>query len=336
MNDARPLLTIAIPTFERADKLDLLLTSLAPQIAALPQVELLISDNASTDGTAAVVEKHMAAGLRCTYILNASNIEADPNFLQCYERAQGRFVWIFGDDDVLLPGALGFVVKLLQQDAVDIVYLQPFGYVHEVNERGQQNAAPPVFRYTDPVAFLRGAGLRGDLILLSAVIVNKDRIETTPHPDFELGENTNLLQMGWVFTALRQMRVGYIVERGLYAVCEHEPRRGFDLARVFGVNWAASVRLYLAPDKRLMEAALNDQLYSWFPTNWYGARRHPERAQIVAPVAQMRRVYGKRARFWVLTWPLLAWPMPLAGAWLAVLRGVRHVHRWMERRRYRV
>ena len=328
---SKPLLTIAVPTYNRAATLKLLLETLSPQVAALPEVELLISDNASMDDTRQVVEEQIANGLRCEYIRNASNIQADPNFLQCYQKARGRYVWIFGDDDVLLPGSLQFIVNLLRAAEYEILYVQPFGFVRDLDERGHRNSSPHVIVYESAKAFLHGVGLRGDLIMLSAVIVNKDRIEAAPHPEFAEGRNTNLLQMGWTFTALRHFRRGLIVERGLYAVCEHSPRRQFDIVRVFGPNWANAARLFLAPDKALIDAALNDQLYSWWVTNWYGTRRNPEHTMIVDPVGQMRRAYGDRWRFWVLTWPLLAWPMPLAGAWLAMLRGVRHLDRVLER-----
>jgi abequosyltransferase len=330
----RPLLTIAVPTFNRAATLKLLLETLAPQIASLPEVELLISDNASEDNTPQVVEELIANGLRCEYIRNSSNIDADPNFLQCYNKARGRYVWIFGDDDVLLPGSLRFVVGLLHKSEYEILYLQPFGFVHNIDERGHRNANPHVIEYTSAKAFLHGVGLRGDLVMLSAVVVNKDRIESAPHRDFSEGRNTNLLQMGWVFTALKHFRRGLIIERGLFGVCEHNPRRKFDIIRVFGPNWARAARLYLAPDEVLIDAALNDQLYSWFVTNWYGARRNPEHTHIIDPVGQMRRAYGDRLRFWMLTWPLLAWPMLPAGGWLAMLRGVRKVDRAVERFRH--
>src|SRR5579875_1824981 len=135
--DTRPLLTMCIPTWNRAEELRLLLEVLTPQLMQAPDVELLISDNHSTDHTPAVVEQAIANGLRCRYVRNAENIGADANFLQCYRMAEGKHVWIFGDDDVLLPGSLLFVLKLLHRRAYELIYLQPFGFVHEVNERGQ-------------------------------------------------------------------------------------------------------------------------------------------------------------------------------------------------------
>lgn len=327
--DTRPLLTMCIPTWNRAEELRLLLEVLTPQLMQAPDVELLISDNHSTDHTPAVVEQAISAGLRCRYVRNAENIGADANFLQCYRMAQGKHVWIFGDDDVLLPGSLLFVLKLLRRRAYELIYLQPFGFVHEVSERGQADAAPEVREFTDPVEFLQAAGHRGDLVMLSAVIFDKERIEAEPYPPFEEGNGTNLLQMGWVFTALKRMRAGLVVNRGLYAVSEANPRRGFNVVRTFGPYWSRSAHVYLAPDERLIRAAENMQLEAWFPTCYYGMRKRPDMNQLIDPVAQMKPVYGDRWQFWFWAWPLLAWPMFPAGVWLFMLRKLRG----MERRR---
>ena len=332
---SRPLLTLCIPTYNRAQELRLLLDMLAPQVAAAPEVELLISDNQSTDATPEVVQQAIDAGLRCTYIRNAENIGADANFLQCFYKARGRHVWIFGDDDVLLPGSLTFVLELLARREYELVYLQPFGFVREINERGQANPAPAVREYTDPVDFLHAVNLRGDLVLLSAVIVDKDRIEAERHPPFEEGHDTNLLQMGWVFTALKCLRAGLVVDCGLYAVSEANPRRGFNVVRTFGPYWARAAELYLAPDRRLIRAAQDEQLSSWFVTCFYGMRRRPDMNPIIDPMGQMRPVYGGRWQFWFWTWPLLAWPMLPAGGWLFFLRKLRKLDRWRSDRRQR-
>lgn len=330
---SRPLLTLCIPTWNRAHELRLLLEVLAPQVADAQDVELLISDNQSTDETPAVLEQAIAKGLRCRYVRNAENIGADANFLQCYRLAQGKHVWIFGDDDVLLPGSLLFVLKLLRRREYELVYLQPFGFVRDVNERGQANASPEVREFKDPVEFLEAVGHRGDLVMLSAVIFDKDRIEADAYPAFEQGKGTNLLQMGWVFTALKRMRAGLVVDRGLYAVSEANPRRGFDVVRTFGPYWSRSAHLYLAPDERLIRAAENMQLETWFPTCYYGMRKQPEMNQLVNPVGQMKPVYGNRWQFWFWAWPLLAWPMLPAGAWLFMLRKLRTLsRRRMDRR----
>jgi len=331
-----PLLTIAIPTYNRSAQLGLLLRALAPQIAALPQVELLISDNASPDDTEAVVNSFIAEGLRCRYIRNPINLDADPNFLQCYQQASGAYVWIFGDDDYLFPGTLNCLVQHLSGEPADIVYMAPFGFLQEPNERGLANPNPPLFAFDNPAAFVHAVGLRGDFALISSIIVNKNLVESAPHPDFTLGYRTQLLQLGWTFTALARMRCGLVFEQGLYSVCEFEPRRMFDIARVFGVNWALAAERFIGRDSTLYKTILNDQLYSWFVTNWYGMRRNPTIAILRDPVGQMRPIYSRLPLFWVCVWPILAWPMLPAGAWLFLWRTIRRIDLALNRLRYHV
>lgn len=317
-----PLLTVVVPTYNRAANLELLLSGLAPQLAALPQVELIVSDNASPDSTEPLMRRVLAEGLRCRYIRNPVNIGPDRNFLQCYREAAGRYIWIFSDDDYIFPNTLARIVTLLERNEYDVLYLAPFGFMSIPNERGLARPDAPAIEFDSARAFVHAVNLRGDLILLSSVIVNKSNLERQGHADYETGKSTNLLQMGWVFTALKNFRRGLLVERGLYACCEDNPQRPWDAIRVFGVNWATAARHWLPPGP-LLEAVLTEQLYSWFPTHWYGFRRRPHHTIIHEPVRQMRQVYGDRVLFWILAWPLLAWPMLPAGGWLAFLRILR-------------
>jgi hypothetical protein len=317
-----PLLTIAIPTYNRAANLELLLSGLASQLSGLPQVELIVSDNASPDSTEELMRRLGNEGLRCRYIRNSTNIGSDLNFLQCYREAAGKYVWIFSDDDYIFPGAIARVVRLLEQAEYDIVYLTPSGFIHTPDERGLAAPDAPAIRFDSSGSFVHAVYLRGDLILLSSVIVNKSWIEQHSHPDYETGRSTCLLQMGWVFTALKHFRQGLLIERGLYTCCEENPQRAWDAVRVFGVNWARAARHWLSPG-RLLDTILNEQLYGWFTTNWYGFRRRPEHTIIHEPVRQMLPEYGNRLTFWIVAWPILAWPMLPAGGWLALLRIVR-------------
>src|SRR5277367_2609330 len=106
----RPLLTIAIPTFNRCQFLRQLLDSLGEQTRGDDRVEILVSDNASPDETSAVVAEARRQGTRLNYIRNEENIGADANFLQCYERATSKYLWIFSDDDLLRPGAVHLIL----------------------------------------------------------------------------------------------------------------------------------------------------------------------------------------------------------------------------------
>ncbi len=119
----RPLLTIAIPTYNRAAYLRELLSSLFDQLVNEPRVELIVFDNASPDDTPLAVADFQQRGLSIRSRRNAENIGADANFLSCFEEAAGRYVWIFGDDDVVVPGGVGAVLSVLEAADYDLVHI---------------------------------------------------------------------------------------------------------------------------------------------------------------------------------------------------------------------
>jgi glycosyltransferase involved in cell wall biosynthesis len=112
-----PLLSICIPTYNGLRHLRTLVPALLAEVTAANRdglrVELLISDNASPDGTGAFVQSLAQPGL--VYHGNPVNIGGDPNFLLCVERAHGQYVWLFGDDDLFTPGSILRVLRALEQ-----------------------------------------------------------------------------------------------------------------------------------------------------------------------------------------------------------------------------
>lgn len=107
-----PVLSICIPTYNRADFLDYLLTDIATSRFPFA-IELVISDNASTDSTTAVVERHAAKGLPISYYRHDTNKGSTANYFSVYRRARGQFVMYLADDDLLLPEAVAETVAFL-------------------------------------------------------------------------------------------------------------------------------------------------------------------------------------------------------------------------------
>lgn len=111
----KPLLSICIPTYNRARLLESALNALAPQINAhYPEVELIISDNASTDSTREVVERWQdQAPIR--YHRNSDNLGFYGNlFVLTDELAQGEFAWVIGDDDLVRPDGVERVLNVIR------------------------------------------------------------------------------------------------------------------------------------------------------------------------------------------------------------------------------
>jgi len=125
-----PLLSICIPTFNRVDLLELCLSTVLHQVSEFAdEVECVVSDNASTDRTEAVMREYTKF-YSIRYFRNEENIGIIANITMCAsELARGEFVWMIGDDDTLCVGTLEKILRLLRRpDAPDLVGLN-VGYL---------------------------------------------------------------------------------------------------------------------------------------------------------------------------------------------------------------
>lgn len=125
-----PVLSICVPTYNRARYLECLLEDIAGNIGDLGfSYELLIGDNASGDDTADVVQK-FSTQLNIRYIKRTQNIGSYHNLSQLFAAASGRYVVYLADDDLLIPDALGRHIAYLESnDEVGAVFA-PW-YLHD-------------------------------------------------------------------------------------------------------------------------------------------------------------------------------------------------------------
>lgn len=113
-----PRLSICISTRNRAAFLGETLDSIVPQLT--PEVELVVLDGASTDGTADVVRRSATGAPQVRYIREETNSGVDADYDKCVMQAQGEFCWLMTDDDLLVPDAIALVVANLG-DAIDLL-----------------------------------------------------------------------------------------------------------------------------------------------------------------------------------------------------------------------
>ena len=124
IGERRPLLSCAITTYNRAPwlshSLPLLLEATRPWRDV---VEVVVCDNTSTDATPEVVarfrdEAHLSAHR------NPANVGMLGNLGATARHARGAFVWLLGDDDLLVDGAIENVLEgLAAHPEVEMAYM---------------------------------------------------------------------------------------------------------------------------------------------------------------------------------------------------------------------
>ncbi|HEV7903627.1 MAG TPA: glycosyltransferase family 2 protein [Pyrinomonadaceae bacterium] len=92
-----PLVSVGLPTYNRASKLRRAVESVLAQ--DYPNFELIISDNASPDGTQAMCEELSRRDSRIRYVRQPVNLGLAKNFEFVLAQARGEFfVWLSDDD----------------------------------------------------------------------------------------------------------------------------------------------------------------------------------------------------------------------------------------------
>jgi hypothetical protein len=112
--DSSPLVTVAIPTYNRVAGLKAAVDSVLAQ--DYPRLEIVIADNASTDGTDLYAASLAAQEPRVRLLPSAVNQGATWNFVRAHAAATGTYFMWLGDDDWIDPGYVTACVAELERD----------------------------------------------------------------------------------------------------------------------------------------------------------------------------------------------------------------------------
>jgi len=110
------LLTIGIPTYNRAPLLKGLIENIFSEIdesGYVKNVQILVIDGKSEDNTAEIIEGLKARG-ELKYYRREKKEGIDKDILKCVELSDGKYCWLFSDDDRLTAGAIRHMVNTLR------------------------------------------------------------------------------------------------------------------------------------------------------------------------------------------------------------------------------
>lgn len=127
VNNKGVTLSICIPTYNRAAHLANCLNSIILCNSQYDfRFQICISDNGSSDETENVV-RHAQEVISIKYHKNANNLGIPRNFLNVVAMADGDFIWLIGDDDLLMPNAIAELYNLIDSHpSVDFFYVNSF------------------------------------------------------------------------------------------------------------------------------------------------------------------------------------------------------------------
>lgn len=226
------LLTIAIPTYNRAHLLDSCLTTLFLEFGNSSEIEIIVSNNASTDSTSSVVTRQKQTNFPgLIYLENSSNLGPDRNIIQCFREANGKYVWIFSDDDLLLPTYGAQLLSLLSHKDLGVIYLESLWHNGVVIPEPK----PTLIEYTvyaDGLEFIERVHYW--VTFITGNIVNKDILKNLEW--IYSFKDTNLAQLGWVLPAAFLGLPNIVITTPVLS-CLSENTGGYKLFEVFSRNF---------------------------------------------------------------------------------------------------
>jgi glycosyltransferase involved in cell wall biosynthesis len=308
------LLTIAIPTHNRAKYLGLCLGQIARQLPGNEgKVELIVSDNCSSDDTKDVVRSFVERGIAIRYLVNSEDLGADRNFARCYQAATGKYVVIFADDDVFLDGALERVLGVLRGGEYGVVHLNGYGYSNDFQDEAPLQDECRDLIYDDASVFIKK--IHCSMTFSSGNIFNKSL--TADIDPFEF-VGTSLVQLGWILRAIVRAKKNVYIEEFVLAARTHNSG-GYELCKVFGghINGIFDALVREGMDRGYF-TCVNRRLVSTFlPSYVLKARRGDIGYSFVREnyFDRLYPVFRKFPSFWLVMVPVISLPVRLAALW---------------------
>ncbi len=117
----KPLVSIGMTVYNAGPFLRETLDSLLVQ--DYPNIELVISDNASTDGSSEICQQYAERDSRIRYFRNDENLGAVKNWNLALSHSQGEYFMWAADHDLWQPEYISHAVEILESDSeVVLVY----------------------------------------------------------------------------------------------------------------------------------------------------------------------------------------------------------------------
>lgn len=170
------LLSIIIPTYNGGDYLAQNLGTLVPMMKKCDsnEVELIIANNASIDNTEEIIMNALKEYPQIIYIKRSSNIGYMNNFAESVKESHGEFVFLLGDDDVLIPGFIDIILSVIKTNPkISLIHWNRIDYVEKTGRTSLYNQCVDTNGWSIYESFFQFLKEHASMDSMSTVLFNR-------------------------------------------------------------------------------------------------------------------------------------------------------------------
>lgn len=304
----KKLLSILIPTYNRADCLDNCLNSIFSQIdeEISKKIEIIVSNNASTDRTEEIMEKYNEyKNINYKYSSNEENLGPDRNFYKLVQVANSKFCWIFSDDEYLENNKLKLIIDILEnyKDDLGVLYLKNKNNVGVLQLKKKNKCK--IKEFHDPNIFLQEVNYY--ITFITGNIFNKDYYNE--NFDYENYFDSFMSYNYFYLFSIFNSKINIIYFNKIFSSLAM-PNGGYKLFKTFGVNFYIILRKFYeyGLSEKTIKIIKVEQCLKFFPS-WILNLKNPKNKYYFLKEEKISQILEKEFKnnivYWMIVYPII-------------------------------
>lgn len=287
----KKLLSILIPTYNRADCLDNCLNSIFSQVdeEISKKIEIIVSNNDSVDNTEEIMKKYMKyENIDYKYDSNEKNLGPDGNFYKLIQEATSEFCWILGDNEYLEKESLKKILEILEKNKeTSLIWLNNSG-------KNKVKIISSKEEFISSLSFY--------ITFISGIIWKKNyKLKL----DYSEVENTYLAQIFYYLDAI-QLGKKYIITYDKYFSSIELNNGGYKLFDIFSNSFNKILERYNLNPK-IIDKINKDLCLNFFPLWILNSKKANKKTsfKIEDTYETLKKYQSKYLYFWIVDYPLI-------------------------------
>lgn len=234
MNDIQPLLSICIPTCNRAEYLKQTLNSIVENEGFCDDVEVVISDNCSTDNTGEVCKKFTQKYSNIKYFKQPQpTYIADRNFIDVLSLATGKYIKLHNDTTFFKSKMLLKIIDKIKQN-INLQY-PIFFYQNRLNIKNIMYESISLDELLNKVSYF--------VTWITNFGCWKKDFDGLRQKDKYI--SLGLLQVGWTFQIILKSKRFKMFFFDFYDTAKLHKKQGLNIFKVFSYNYFSILKEYI-------------------------------------------------------------------------------------------